>query len=134
MFGYPVKTIKHTAYPWNAISTRLVLCQYSTAALRFHLQNRFLEKLLFLASWNRVSQPRKYMVPICLFCPRVPFLYLTNPLTYLRNPCPISLPIVVCVIFWLLLCSFFYVTEIYEQGWRRPYFGKRIAFLTCDMS
>ena len=69
MFGCPVETIKSAFYPSNVVSTCLVLHRQSTAVVRFLLQNRFLEKLLFLAFRNRVSLPWKYMVPICLFCP-----------------------------------------------------------------
>lgn len=121
MFEYLVETIKRTSFPWNAISICLVLCQYSTDAVSFHLQNWFLEKLLFLTSWNRVSQPRKYIVPICLFCPWVSSLHFTSLFYIGQIPPPtceirgsISHYRLLSAWFFLLLCSFFYVAEIYE--------------------
>jgi hypothetical protein len=67
VFGCPAKTLKLTSYSWNVISLCLVFLQHLTAAVRFHLQNRFLEKLLSLASWNRVYPTWKYTTPFVSF-------------------------------------------------------------------
>lgn len=62
---------KRASYPSNAIPKCLVLHQHFTAVARFPLQNRFLKKLLSLASWNRFFPPQKYISSHCLFCSQI---------------------------------------------------------------
>jgi len=91
MFGYPVREVKRASNilkrDFNLVGSPLRPCHHGV----FRLQNRFFVKLLFLASWNQVSLPQKYVGSFISFtlCSchflSCTFLYLKNPFTYLRN-------------------------------------------------
>jgi hypothetical protein len=136
-FGYPVRTVQRASTSikrdFDVFGT-LTPC-YDHA---FHLQNWFWVKLLSLASKNRVSLLQKYITwfvsfgPFGLNCINISHHFLLHTFYFWQNLSltwelhrSISLFIVVCVIFLLLLWRYL---GVLRTGWRRHFFRRNGAF------